>query len=141
MPTQGGAILVAEDEILVRQIGIEILEDKGYRVLEAASAEEALLILERAPGMRLLFTDIRMPGTMDGLGLAKAVHERWPQMRLLLTSGHCRLDPDEIPDSGHFLSKPYRRSQLLHQIAQCSLGIAARKTFPIRLKYKAFCSN
>lgn len=80
-------ILVVEDETLIRMVGAEILEDAGFDVLEAADADEALRILQAHDDVLLLFSDVDMPGSMDGLDLARVVHERWPDIRLLLTSG------------------------------------------------------
>jgi CheY-like chemotaxis protein len=99
-------VLVVEDEFLVRLVAIDVLREAGFQVLEAADAESAMELLEDTDGVQVLFTDIQMPGAMDGLGLAREVHRRWPNIRLLLTSGRERLTRAEIPDDGRFLSKP-----------------------------------
>ena len=106
-------VLIVDDEDLVRMIGADILEEAGYRVIEAASAAEAIGRLEQANEVQVLFTDINMPGTPDGLGLAKLVHDRWPSVKILVSSGAVRPARSDIPDDGKFLSKPYRRDQLL----------------------------
>src|SRR5271163_1441568 len=80
------AILVVEDEELLRLNAADLLEDNGYAVIEAANAEDALRTLERRPDVRLLFTDIQMPGRIDGIELARLVHERWPHILLVMTS-------------------------------------------------------
>lgn len=116
MAAENHTIMIVEDEILVRQIGADVLEEAGYSVLEAGSATEALEIIEKNPGIALVFTDVRMPGEMDGLDLATVVHDRWPNVRLLITSGHCRLGKTELPDSGQFLAKPYRANELVQQV-------------------------
>lgn len=109
-------ILVVEDETLIRMVSTEMLEDAGFRVIEAQSADEALKILEQAADVQLLFTDIRMPGSMDGLELAELVHRRWPNIRLLLTSGHRSLGETEVPDQGRFVPKPYSVTAVINQI-------------------------
>ncbi|MCE7796698.1 response regulator [Sphingobium sufflavum] len=109
-------IMIVEDEPLIREIGAEVLMDAGYDVIEAEDADEAMDILEHGSTIALLFTDIRMPGPMDGIELATRVHGRWPTIRLLLTSGHVDLSDDELPDHGAFIAKPYRWTQLTQQI-------------------------
>ena len=78
-------ILVVDDEAMVRMSGVMMLEDAGYEVLEAASADEAMELLKHAPEVRLMFSDVDMPGSMNGVELATAVNDRWPNIRLLLT--------------------------------------------------------
>jgi DNA-binding NtrC family response regulator len=108
-------ILVVEDDTLIRMVGADLIADAGFHVLEAASADEALAILEGAQ-VELLFSDIDMPGSMDGLALAEVVHKRWPCVKLLLTSGHHKLPDSEVPDHGHFVAKPYDHDRLVDQI-------------------------
>ncbi|TCU58180.1 response regulator receiver domain-containing protein [Novosphingobium sp. PhB57] len=109
-------VLLVEDEALIRVIGTDALEEAGYDVLEAGSADEALEILEAYNEVLVLFTDIRMPGSLNGLELARIVHERWPKMKLLLTSGDTWPSENEIPDDGRFLPKPYRVETLRREI-------------------------
>jgi DNA-binding NtrC family response regulator len=111
-------ILVVEDETLIRMISAEMLQDAGFKVIEAESADEALEILERAEGVQVLFTDIRMPGSMDGLELAALVHKRWPNIKLLLTSGHRSLAHGEVPDDGRFVPKPYSLNAVVNEIRE-----------------------
>jgi len=98
------------------------LEDAGFKVLEAESADEALEILEQAQDVQVLFTDIRMPGSMDGLALATQVHQRWPNIKLLLTSGHRSLSPSEVPDDGRFVPKPYSLAAVVSEIREMLPG-------------------
>src|ERR1700722_1688913 len=100
-------VLVVEDEGLVRQMSADELADAGYQVLEAANSQEAIAILESGVRVAVLFTDVNMPGELDGLELAHLVHDRWPPVRLLVTSGGARTGPDDMPDDGRFISKPY----------------------------------
>lgn len=109
-------ILVVEDEALIRMMSADVLTDAGFHVLEAQNAAEAISVLETADHVELVFTDIRMPGRMDGLELAAFVHAHWPDVRLLVTSGHTVLDDDDIPDGGRFLSKPYQLSRIVSEI-------------------------
>ena len=109
-------ILMVEDEALVRMIGADMIEEAGFHVLEAASADEAIEILEHASNVKLIFTDIDMPGSMDGIALAKLVHERWPHVRLVLTSGHRNVIEKDLPDDGRFVPKPYTQAGVLEQI-------------------------
>lgn len=109
-------ILLVEDEPMIRAIGIDTLEEAGFEVIEAKDADEAMRILETAGEVHVLFTDIRMPGTMNGLELAKLVHERWPAMKILITSGDTWPPVSQIPDHGHFLPKPYRLDALQSEV-------------------------
>src|SRR5829696_4110887 len=102
------AVLVVEDEPLVRMAAAITLEDEGFEVFEAATARAALAILEkRSGGVDALFTDVDMPGDMNGLELAGIVHHRWPHIALVITSGVVR-KPSVLPERGIFLEKPYR---------------------------------
>ncbi len=113
-------VLVVEDDGNVRMVAVDMLEDAGFAVLEAETADVAWRILEEAPSVCALFTDIDMPGSMDGLALAGRVAERWPHIRLVVTSGRYGLDDHDIPDAGRFLAKPYRSSELVQAIVQAS---------------------
>ena len=109
-------ILVAEDNELLRLLASELLEEHGYTVVEADNAEEALKVMEKRKDVRLLFTDIQMPPGCDGLELARQVHNRWPKVLLVLTSGQVQPTRAEIADHGRFIRKPYRAKDLLEQI-------------------------
>jgi DNA-binding NtrC family response regulator len=109
-------VLVVEDEDLVRTMAVDMLEDAGFEVIEAATADAALAILETDPTIAVLFTDIDMPGSMSGLDLAGCVAERWPHVRLVVTSGRFRLTNQQVPDSGRFVPKPYLADQVLHAV-------------------------
>jgi CheY-like chemotaxis protein len=110
-------ILLVEDEPLVRMTAADELEEAGFHVLEAANADVALAVLEAcADEVQVLFTDVHMPGSMDGIALAEQVHARWPHVRLLISSGYAQPGPDEIPDAGRFVPKPCRPATLFEQI-------------------------
>lgn len=103
-------VLVVEDEPFVRLAAIEVLEDAGYAVLHAPNADEAITILESNPGIRLLFTDVQMPGSMDGLKLVEACRKRWPPVRIVVTSGEPR--PALLGADTIFVPKPYDAATL-----------------------------
>jgi CheY-like chemotaxis protein len=107
-------IIVAEDDELLRTVVVEILTDDGFEVFEAAHAEEALQILCRnSKGVEALFTDINMPGPMNGLELASRARQRWPWLRVMIGSA---ARPDAFPTGGRFLLKPYRLSDLCERM-------------------------
>ena len=98
---------MVEDEILVRLTAVAIAEDAGFEVLSATTADEALSVLEARADVRLVFTDVQMPGSMDGLRLARAVRKRWPPIELIVTSAHGPLAADDLPERGRYVAKPY----------------------------------
>jgi len=108
-------VLVVEDEPFVRMIAAEGLEDAGFEVIEAASADEALHILDTREDVGVLFTDVNMPGSVDGVELARMVHRRWPDLRIIVTSGR---DRPPVPDDSLFLPKPYRPREVAHVIEE-----------------------
>lgn len=107
------AVLIVEDEPLIRMVAAEVFEQEGVPYFEAGDADEALDKLAHHPEIAVLFTDINMPGTMDGIALAIAVHAHEPQIELIVTSGRRFYSDSELPDSGTFLAKPYRLSALI----------------------------
>ena len=111
-------VLVVEDEPLVRMSAADALADSGIMAWEAADAAEALHVLEKHPAIGLVFTDVNMPGEMDGLGLAHEVHQRRPDVGLIVTSGAVSVANDELPDSGTFLPKPYPTERLVTIVAE-----------------------
>ena len=109
-------VLLVEDEPLVRMFGTDVLEEAGYEVVEAVDGDAALQVLEARSDVHVLFTDVNMPGSLDGLDLARLVHERRPDIKLLIASGQVRLNEEEIPDSGRFLPKPYAPADILREV-------------------------
>jgi CheY-like chemotaxis protein len=100
-------VLVVEDEVFVRMVAVEIAEEADFDVISVATADEALVVLEGRVDVRVVFTDVQMPGTIDGLGLARSVHERWPPVGLIVTSGRGQVSEHDLPEGGRFLAKPY----------------------------------
>ena len=115
-------VLLVEDEILVRRLMADILEDAGFRVIEAANAWAALNWLEGGEDVHVLFTDVHMPPGIDGLELARRVHERWPEVGLVITSGLARPSVEELGDHGTFLPKPCRPERVVHAIERAASG-------------------
>ncbi|MEO9297726.1 response regulator [Devosia alba] len=106
-------VLVVEDEALVRLDVISQIEDEGFTVIEAADADAAIRILETNPDVTILFTDIDMPGSMDGLKLSAAVRDRWPPVKIVVTSGHRMVEITDLPDGSVFHAKPYRHAEVV----------------------------
>jgi CheY-like chemotaxis protein len=100
-------VLIVEDEFLLRMHAVEMVAAAGFAVVEAASADEAIEILEARSDITVVFTDIQMPGSMDGLKLARAVRGRWPPIKIVATSGRLNVGEGDLPDGGRFLPKPY----------------------------------
>jgi CheY-like chemotaxis protein len=110
-------VLVVDDEPIVLLIAMEMIEQAGWLPLEASNSAEALEVLGDHPHVDVLFTDINMPGEMDGLELAGHVHRLLPHVHLVVTSGKRYLADCALPDSGTFLPKPYGYDQLVDAIA------------------------
>lgn len=109
-------VLVVEDEMLLRMRAVDMVEDAGFTPLEAVDADEAVAILESRSDIALLFTDIQMPGSMDGLKLAHAVHERWPPIKIILVSGQLQLANIDIPADSRFFGKPLEAREMIAQM-------------------------
>jgi CheY-like chemotaxis protein len=109
-------VLIVEDEILVRLTAVFLLEEAGFGTLEAGSADEAIALLEARKDIQVVFTDINMPGSMDGLRLAHAIRHRWPPVQLVLTSGRLQIRDEDLPERGIFLGKPYAGAELIHAV-------------------------
>jgi CheY-like chemotaxis protein len=109
-------ILVVEDEAIIRMGAIQMLEDAGFEVVEASNAHDALGILENRNDIRAVFTDINMPGTLDGLRLARMVRGRWPPIHLIVTSGLLSPNDNDLPPGGRFIRKPYDPAHVIATI-------------------------
>jgi CheY-like chemotaxis protein len=105
-------VLIVEDEHVLRMSAVDMLEEAGFEAIEAPDADEAIRILESRTDIRAVFTDVQMPGSMDGLKLARAVRHRWPPVALVVTSGHTDVSDADLPSGGKFLSKPYKPTQI-----------------------------
>src|ERR1043166_8308987 len=105
-------VLIVEDEFLLRMNAVEMIAAAGFEAIEAANADEAIEILENRRDITVVFTDIQMPGSMDGLKLARAVRGRWPPIKIVATSGHVDVAETDLPDGGGVFRKPSRPTQI-----------------------------
>ena len=119
-------VLVVEDEMVLRMRAVDIVEDAGFTPVEAVNADEAIAILESRSDIDLLFTDIQMPGSMDGLKLAHAVHDRWPGIKIILVSGQVKPSDAERPADSRFFGKPLGVGQMINEL-QAMVGEGALK--------------
>lgn len=113
-------VLVVEDEPLLLMLACDIVEDAGFEAVTAVNADEAIGILVTRTDIHIVFTDIDMPGSMDGLKLAAAIRDRWPPIEIIVTSGKSMPTKAEMPARGHFFPKPYnadRVTEMLHRMA------------------------
>jgi CheY-like chemotaxis protein len=117
-------VLIVEDEMLLRMRAVDIVEDAGFRPVEAVNADEAIAILESRSDISLLFTDIQMPGSMDGLKLAHAVHDRWPSIKIILVSGQVQPTESERPADSRFFGKPLSVQLMIGEL-QALVGAGA----------------
>jgi two-component sensor histidine kinase/CheY-like chemotaxis protein len=122
-------VLIVEDEMMLRMRAADIVEDAGFRPVEAVNADEAMSILESRSDISLLFTDIQMPGSMDGLKLAHAVHDRWPRIKIILVSGQVTPSEAEKPADSRFFGKPLSVDKMIAEL-QAMVGMGALKTVP-----------
>lgn len=110
------SVLIVEDEPIILLDIADQLEDEGFKVYQAGNADDAIEMLVANGDIRLVFTDIDMPGSMNGLKLATAVHDRWPPLEIIVTSGHHVVDLADLPEGSVFFSKPYEHLAVLQSI-------------------------
>src|SRR6202158_1493524 len=122
-------VLVVEDEMLLRMRAVDMVEDAGFTPVEAINADDALAILESRSDIELLFTDIQMPGSIDGLKLAYAVHERWPLIKIILVSGQLKLGDHDKPADSRFFGKPLDVKQMIAEMRDM-MGKGSLKIVP-----------
>jgi two-component sensor histidine kinase/CheY-like chemotaxis protein len=111
-------VLVVEDELVLRMRAVDIVEDAGFTAIEAVNADNALSILESRSDISLLFTDIQMPGKLDGLMLAHAVNKRWPAIKIVLVSGQIKLADEDKPTDSRFFGKPLEVNHMISELQQ-----------------------
>lgn len=115
-PVVPTVVLVVEDEMLLRMRAVDMVEDAGFTPVEAVDADEAVAILESRSDIALLFTDIQMPGSMDGLKLAHAVRKRWPPIKIILVSGQLKVANIDIPADSRFFGKPLEAKEMIAEM-------------------------
>ena len=109
-------VLVCEDEALVRMYNADVLDEAGYRVVEAANADEAIALFEARPDIRAVVTDVEMPGALNGFAVARHVINKRPLVGVLIVSGRMRPAAEDLPDGSRFLAKPYSPDGLLREL-------------------------
>jgi len=109
-------ILIVEDEVLINWTITEELQLQGCEVISAFNADEAISILQSRADIEVVFTDIDMPGSMDGLRLAAAIRDRWPPIQVIVTSG--KATPSILPQHVSFLAKPYTVDDVVKSVEQ-----------------------
>src|ERR1700733_131218 len=111
-----GVVLIVEHDELLKSLTADIMEDAGFAALQAADADEALAILETRPDIALVLTSVTMPGSMDGLGLARAVCKRWPAIKTIIASSRVRLIGSDLTAGSRFFLKPYHMPTMISEI-------------------------
>jgi two-component system, response regulator PdtaR len=120
--SQRPVVLIVEDEFLIRMDAVHTIRAAGFDVVEADNADEAILVLERRFDITVVFTDVQMPGSMNGLKLAAAIRGRWPPIKIVATSGLLKIDKDDLPSGSHFLPKPYSPVQIVEVLRALTRG-------------------
>src|ERR1700677_3418854 len=123
-------VLIVEDEFLLRANAVDFFEGAGFIVYDASNADEAIALLELHDDIRVVFTDINMQGSMDGLKLAHYIRGRWPPVKLILVSGKTLLDKSHLPTEAQFFAKPYDDGAILETMIQMLSGLKAEHLRP-----------
>ncbi|WGD29581.1 response regulator [Ancylobacter sp. WKF20] len=111
-------VLIVEDNTIIRMSAVDLIEAAGYLALEASCADDAIQILESRDDIDLVFTDVQMPGTMDGVKLGHYIRNRWPPVKLIVASGEAVIDESALPEGSRFFSKPYHDHTITDAIAR-----------------------
>jgi len=109
-------VLIVEDEPLLRLFAVDMIEDAGFETVEAANSIEAVKILESRPDIRIVFTDVDMPHGMDGIRLAACIRDRWPPIKIIITSGKPLPNRVSIPAQTVFFPKPFRQDRVIETL-------------------------
>lgn len=112
------SVLVVEDDFLLRMDAVDIVRNAGFEAVEAANADEAIAIIEADPNIHVVFTDVQMPGTMDGLKLARFIKDRWPPIKIVATSGRVKVSERDLPEGSVFVPKPYNPAQIIRTLRE-----------------------
>ena len=121
-------VLIVEDSAIIRMGAVELVLSAGYEALEARDAAEAILILESRHDIDLVFTDVQMPGTMDGIRLSHHIRDRWPPVKLILVSGATIIEESSLPGGSRFFSKPYDDTTIIDAMARLLASEASTGT-------------
>jgi len=123
---KSSAVLVVEDDALIRLSAVDLVTSAGFEAIEAANADEAIRILEARQDIRLVFTDVEMPGTMDGIKLAHYIKRRWPPVLLIIASGRAIVQESDLPEGTRFFPKPYQDHTIVKEISRMIKALDAR---------------
>ena len=115
-------VLIVEGEVLIRMDAADIIGSAGFDIVEAEDADQAILILQERPDISIVFTDIQMPGSMDGMKLAAAIRDRWPPIKIIATSGLVKVTGDDLPPGSRFLRKPCSAMEIVGVLHELSEG-------------------
>jgi len=116
MTSRPYAVLIVEDEPILRLHAVDLVEEAGFAAIEAKNADEAIAILENRSDIMLLFTDVHMPGSMDGLKLAHAVRDRWPPIKIVVVSGQLKVEENQLPSDCRFFDKPFQADKIIAEL-------------------------
>ncbi|WP_045836380.1 response regulator [Hyphomicrobium sp. 99] len=116
MPIHKNVVLVVEDHPITRNAALEFLETAGFEVIEASSADEAIRVLEARPEIHLVFTDVEMPGSIDGLKLSHYISDRWSPIKLIVVSGRTLVEQGHMPVGARFFPKPYNEDAIIEAV-------------------------
>ena len=111
-------VLIVEDDFLTRMNTAHMIEEAGFDVVEAANADDAIQVLEARLDITVVFTDVQMPGSMDGLKLAAFIRGRWPPLKIVATSGYVNVPHPHLPEGARFLPKPYSPDQIVRTLRE-----------------------
>lgn len=111
-------VLVVEDSTIIRIGALDLVRSAGYEALEACNADEAIRVLESRDDVDLVFTDVQMPGTMDGIKLSHYIRNRWPPVKLIVASGNTILEESSLPEGSRFFAKPYNEHSITAAMAR-----------------------
>lgn len=115
-------VLVVEDSTIIRMGAVDLVLSAGHEALEARDADEAIRILESRSDIDLVFTDVQMPGTMDGIKLSHYIRDRWPPVKLIVASGMAILEESSLPEGSRFFPKPYNDHTIADAMARMLAG-------------------
>ncbi len=116
MPPHKNVVLVVEDHPIIRTAALDFLAAAGFEVIEASCADDAIRVLEMRSEIHLVFTDVEMPGSIDGLKLSHYIKGRWPQVKLIVVSGHTTVGQSHLPVGARFFGKPYNENAIIEAI-------------------------
>lgn len=116
------AVLIVEDEVLIRTLCADVFREADYKVIEAEDGDHALELLRSGISVSAIVSDIRMPGSTDGMALRREVERLWPGVKMLLTSGHMHVERSELSEDQAFIAKPYRFLDLVRQVDEMISG-------------------